>query len=162
MATGVETNTKNREWRNTCEGRASGRSPSRWRLWIRLSSALIGTRSLPWGASTGLARYILSYMDKLPAGETEYAFGIFSVGSAGPNDVVGDTDLANVGEIAGDYRIAITDRERISSVLEMLRTADGVPDQFVGLDLRWRNRTLHATFQPTGIEKALQYLGCFE
>ena len=45
--------------------------------------------------------HILSYTDNLPAGETEYAFGLFGVGATGPDDVVSHTDLANVGEVAG-------------------------------------------------------------
>ena len=106
--------------------------------------------------------HILSYTDKLPAGETEYAFGLFGVGSAGPDDVFSHTDLANVGEVAGDYRISITEPERISSILEMLRAGAGAADNFVGLNVQRRGRTLRATFEPVGIEDALQYLGCFE
>ena len=105
--------------------------------------------------------HILSYTDQLPAGETEYAFGLFSAGRAGPENVFSHTDLANVGDIAGDYRIIITEPERISSVLEMLRAAAGASGQFVGLDVQRRGRTLRATFEPTGIEDALQYVGCF-
>ena len=106
--------------------------------------------------------YILSYTDKLPAGETEYAFGVFSVGGTGPEDVFSHTDLANVGEVAGDYRIIITEPVRISSILEMLRTVAGTPGKLVGLDVPRRNEVLRATFEPTGIEDALQYVGCFE
>ena len=105
--------------------------------------------------------HILSYTDKLPAGETEYAFGLFGVGVTGPDDVFSHTDLANVGEVAGDYRIIITEPARINSILEMLRTAAGTPDKLVGLDVRRRNEVLRATFEPTGIEDALDYLGCF-
>ena len=105
---------------------------------------------------------IMSYTDKLPAGETEYAFGLFGVGSAGPDDVFSHTALANVGEVAGDYRISITEPERISSILETLRSAAGTPGKLVGLDVRRRDEFLRATFEPTGIEDALQYVGCFE
>ena len=105
--------------------------------------------------------HILSYTDKLPVGETEYAFGLFGVGVTGPDDVFSHTDLANVGEVAGDYRIIITEPARINSILEMLRTAAGTPDKLVGLDVRRRNEVLRATFEPTGIEDALDYLGCF-
>ena len=118
---------------------------------------------ITFGCIDGLSVvHILSYTDKLPAGETEYAFGLFGVGATSPDDVFSHTDLANVGEVAGDYRIVITEPARINSILEMLRTAAGMPDKFVGLDVQRRNEVLRATFEPTGIEDALHYLGCFE
>ena len=118
---------------------------------------------ITFGCIDGLSVvHILSYTDKLPAGKTKYAFGLFGVGATSPDDVFSDTDLANVGEVAGDYRIVITEPARINSILEMLRTAAGTPDKFVGLDVQRRNEVLRATFEPTGIEDALHYLGCFE
>ena len=105
--------------------------------------------------------YILSYTDQLPAGETEYAFGLFSVGGAGPEDVFNHTGPANVGETAGDYRIAISEPAHINSILAMLRVAAGTPEKLVGLDVQRSNEVLRATFDPAGIEDALQYLGCF-
>ena len=117
-----------------------------------------------FGCIDGLGvAYILSYTDKLPAGKTEYAFGLFSVGGAGPEDVISHTtDVGNVGDIAGDYRITISEPARINSILEMLRIAGGTADKLVGLDVQRKGRTLYATFEPAGIEDALEYLGCFE
>ena len=103
---------------------------------------------------------MIATKDILAGIEVDFQFNLLRADQSILHSDLSETGRTNITN--GIYSIVFEDKDKITQILDVFKRANAREDvEYVKLNIK-RERTLESVFNPTGIEDAAEYLGCFD